>query len=137
MNSPEEGYSVRQYSGPVKRYCQIMEITDNPALIEKYRDCHSRAKHWPEINAGIREVGILEMELYIHDNKVVMIVETEPDFDWKPAMARLATLPRQAEWEAYVATMQGCDPEATSDQKWTLMERMFYLYEAKSLQEKF
>jgi len=58
-----------------------------------------------------------------------MIMDTEMDFDWKRDMARLATLPRQAEWENFVSELQGCDPNATSAQKWTLMDRMFYLYE--------
>lgn len=58
-----------------------------------------------------------------------MIVETPLDFNWDEAMERLAGLPRQAEWESFVAAMQGCDPNATSDQKWQLMERMFYLYD--------
>lgn len=40
-------------------------------------------------------------------------------------MARLATLPHQAEWEAYVARFQGADPAARSDQKWQMMERIF------------
>ena len=69
-----EGYAVRRYDGPVKRYCQILEIENNPELIRLYRECHSEAKHWKEIRDGIREVGILEMELYIVDNRVVMIV---------------------------------------------------------------
>ena len=43
-------------------------------------------------------------------------------------MAKLATLPRQAEWEDYMAELQDAQPGATSDQKWKLMERMFYLY---------
>lgn len=125
----EEGYPVRNYGEPVKRYCQILEITDNPELIRLYRECHSRGKAWKEIRDGIRSVGILEMELFIFGNKVVMIVETPLDFDWESAMAKLATLPRQAEWEAYVAQFQGCDASATSAQKWHLMEQMFYLYE--------
>lgn len=129
MKLQKAGYPTKFHGVPVKRYCQILEITDNPELIAKYRECHSKAHSWPEIRAGIREVGILEMELYILDNKVVMIVETLPDFDWDTAMARLSTLPRQAEWEAFVSQFQGCDPDAPSDKKWTLMERMFYLYE--------
>ena len=44
-------------------------------------------------------------------------------------MARLATLPRQAEWESHVAQFQNCTADATSDEKWQMMERMFYLYE--------
>ncbi len=123
------GYPVKSYNQPVKRYCQFLEITDCPEMIAKYVECHDRDHAWKEIREGIREVGILEMELYILGNKVVMIVETPLDFDWKSAMARLATLPRQAEWERFVAEMQGCDPDATSDSKWQLMDRMFYLYE--------
>ncbi len=126
---PEEGYPVKSYREPVKRYCQILETTDNPELIRLYRECHSRGKAWKEILEGIRSVGILEMELYIHGNQVVMIVETPLDFEWEQAMAKLATLPRQAEWEAYVAQFQGCDVNATSAQKWQLMDRMFHLYE--------
>jgi L-rhamnose mutarotase len=44
-------------------------------------------------------------------------------------MARLATLPRQAEWEAFVSKFQGCSADARSDEKWQPMERMFWLYE--------
>lgn len=123
-----EGYMTKFHGRPVKRYCQILEIEDNPELIRKYRECHSEGNAWQEILDGIREVGILEMELYIVGNKVVMIVETDPDFDWDSAMSRLANLPRQQEWEAFVAQFQGCDPAATSAGKWTLMDRMFYLY---------
>ena len=125
----KEGYSVRKYERPAKRYCQILEITDNPTLISRYRECHSKEHHWKEIRDGIRSVGILEMELYIYENKFFMIVDTEKDFEWDKAMAKLATLPRQTEWESFVAELQGCDPSATSDQKWQLMERMFYLYD--------
>ncbi|MDE6545799.1 MAG: L-rhamnose mutarotase [Candidatus Amulumruptor sp.] len=123
------GYRQKDFGQPVKRYCQFLEIEDNPKLIELYRMMHSRAEAWPEVLAGIREAGILEMELYIVGNKVVMIVDTPIDFDWDSAMARLASMPRQAEWEAAVAALQGCSPDATSDQKWTMMERMFHLYD--------
>ena len=124
-----EGYKVKSYSQPVKRYCQTLSLRDNPELIEAYRRAHSKEESWPEIRAGIREVGILEMEIYILESKLFMIVETPLNFDWDKAMAKLATLPRQAEWEEYVAKFQQCAEGATSDEKWQMMERMFYLYE--------
>lgn len=124
-----EGYKVKSYSQPVKRYCQTLSLRDNPELIEAYRKAHSKEGSWPEIRAGIREVGILEMEIYILGSKLFMIVETPLNFDWDKAMAKLATLPRQAEWEEYVAKFQQCAEGATSDEKWQMMERMFYLYE--------
>ena len=108
--------------------CQTMDLKDNPELIAEYVKRHSEAEAWPEIRAGIREVGILEMEIYILGTRLFMIVETPLDFDWETAMARLATLPRQAEWEAYMSIFQQADATATSAEKWQLMDRMFYLY---------
>ena len=124
-----EGTKVRTYDGPVKRYVQTLELKDDPELIRLYRKAHSREESWQEIRDGIREVGILEMEIYILGSRLVMIVETPLDFNWDEAMARLATLPRQEEWEAYVARFQQCAEGATSDEKWQMMERMFYLYD--------
>jgi L-rhamnose mutarotase len=126
--SPESGYPVRQFGKKTKRYVQLLTLEDNPELIRQYRLLHSPEQHWVEIREGIRAVGILEMEIYIHGHTIVMIVETPEDFDWTPAMQRLATLPRQAEWEAVVGEFQRCSAEATSDEKWQLMDRMFYLY---------
>ena len=124
----ENGYVVQEYKVPVKRYCQTMDLKDNPELIAEYVKRHSEAEAWPEIRAGIREVGILEMEIYILGTRLFMIVETPLDFDWETAMARLTTLPRQAEWEAYMSIFQQADATATSAEKWQLMDRMFYLY---------
>lgn len=124
-----EGYKARQHQCAVKRYCRTMDLKDNPELIAEYKHRHSEAEAWPEIRAGIREVGILEMEIYILGNRLFMIVETPLDFDWDTAMARLATLPRQEEWERYMAIFQDCNEDDTADEKWKMMERMFYLYE--------
>ena len=124
-----EGFVQKQHGVPVKRYVQTMDLKDDPTLIAEYRRRHSREESWKEIRDGIREVGILEMELYILGTRLVMIVDTPLDFDWDKAMARLATLPRQQEWEDYMAMFQQCAEGATSDEKWQMMERMFYLYE--------
>ena len=124
-----EGYKQKKFSGETKRFVQILELRDDPEMIAQYRKWHSQEYQWKEIRDGIREVGILEMEIYILGTKLVMIVDAPIDFDWDKAMARLATLPRQVEWEAFVAKFQGCSAEARSDEKWQMMERMFYLYE--------
>lgn len=123
------GYKSKEHGIPTKRYCQTLDLKNDPDLIAKYKEAHSRLKIWPEIPEGIRSVGILEMEIYILGNRLFMIVETPLDFDWDSAMARLATLPRQEEWEAYVAMFQACKPGCTSNEKWQLMERIFSLNE--------
>ena len=113
----------------MKRYCQTLDLKDDQELIKCYVEAHSHYKSWPEIREGIRSVGILEMEIYILGNRLFMIVETPLDFDWDTAMTRLASLPRQQEWEDYVALFQDCPAGSTSAGKWQMMERMFYLYE--------
>ena len=124
-----EGYRVKEYGGPVKRYCQTLDLRDDPALIAEYRRLHSEEFQWREIREGIRAVGILEMEIYLLDNRLFMIVETPLDFDWDEAMERLASLPRQEEWEATVAAFQLCRPGSTSAEKWRMMTRIFHLYD--------
>lgn len=124
-----KSYNVKQFGIPTKRYCQTLQLVNEPALIAEYERLHSPECSWKEIRDGIREVGILEMEIYRYSNLLFMIVETPLDFDWDSAMSRLATLPRQEEWENTVAAFQQCAKGATSDEKWQGMERIFYLYE--------
>lgn len=107
----------------MKRYCQTLTLVDNPEMIEKYVEAHAHV--WPEIIQGQREVGILDMQIYRNGRSLFMIMDTIDDFDFDRDMARLATLPRQAEWEAYVSQFQGCSANARSDEKWKRMERVF------------
>ena len=127
-NKPLQGYPVKPYDQPVKRYCQTLDLRDNTELIAEYRRRHSESQIWPEIPAGIREVGILEMEIYILGTRLFMIVETPLDFDWDTAMQQLGTLPRQQEWEDYMSIFQQAAAGATSTEKWQPMQRMFHLY---------
>ena len=107
----------------MKRYCQTLTLVDNEKLIEQYMEVHKHV--WPEIIEGQREVGILDMQIYRKDRHLFMIMDTVDDFNFERDMARLATLPRQAEWEAYVSQFQGAKADARSDEKWQLMERIF------------
>lgn len=122
------GYKQKQYSYLTKRYVQRLDLKSDEEAIRIYRKLHSEECHWKEIRDGIRDVGILEMEIYISDNHLVMVVEAPIDFDWDSSMAKLATLPRQLEWEELVGKFQNCSATDTSNEKWQMMNRMFYLY---------
>ena len=124
-----KGYIEKQQKGPVKRYCRTLKLKDDPKLIKEYISRHSESRHWPEIREGIRSTGILEMEMYIHEDTVFMIVETPVDFDWDAAMKKLATLPRQQEWETYMSIFQQCKATDTAEDKWAMMPRIFHLYD--------
>jgi L-rhamnose mutarotase len=110
-----------------KRFCKTLELRNDPELIAAYKKAHANGQAWPEITKGIREVGILDMEIYLAGTRLFMIMDTVPDFDHDKAMAELATKPRQSEWEAYMAKFQNTSAEASADEKWHMVERIFKL----------
>ena len=113
----------------MKRWVQTMDLRDNPELIAEYCRRHSEAEAWPEIQQGIRDCGLLEMEIYRLGTRLVMICEAPEDLDWDEAMAKMAAGPRQKEWEDYMAIFQNCEPGQRSDEKWKMMERIFHVYD--------
>ncbi|WPR73339.1 L-rhamnose mutarotase [Algoriphagus sp. NG3] len=124
-----------------KRYCKQLSLKDEPELIARYKEAHGMGNAWPEITAGMKEIGILDMEIYILGNTLFMIMDTIADFDHDDAMQKLSKLPRQKEWENYVAEFQQTDESASADQKWQLMERIYEMdqsavYDASSGQIK-
>lgn len=127
MENLKNGYGEPSRAFGVKRYCQTLELVDDPEKIAVYRKWHEPDKIWKEIPEGLRRIGVLDMEIYISGNTLFMIVETVADFDWDEAFARLAKLPRQSEWEELVGVFQKCRTGASSAEKWSLMERMFKL----------
>lgn len=108
-----------------KRYCKTMELLNDAALIEAYKKAHAKGAAWPEITQGMKEVGIIDMEIYLMGTRLFMIMDTVADFNHNKAMQELAAKPRQSEWEAHMAQFQDTSAEATANQKWQLMERIY------------
>lgn len=109
----------------MQRFVKTLKLVDNPEAISGY--CEAHDKIWPEITAGIRSVGITSMDIYLLGNLAVMIMEAPDGLDVGAAMEKLAKLPRQEEWEAFVSKFQECSPTDTSDEKWKLMDKVFSL----------
>ena len=115
MDTSIKRYPAKEHHQPVERICRTLELRDDPQLIAEYRRRHSRGAIWPEI--------------YLLDTRLFMIVEVPVGFDWDAAMERLASLPRQQEWEDYMAIFQLVKPGSTAAEKWQPMERIFHLYD--------
>jgi len=120
-------YQLKQPYTSFKRYCKTLTLREDPELIEAYKKIHQPGETWPEISEGMKEVGIVDMEIYICGTRLFMIMDTLPEFEHDRAMEELATKPRQKEWEAFVAKFQETPSHATADEKWQLMERIYKL----------
>ncbi len=115
-----------------KKIIQTLDLKSDPQLIDFYVNAHKPSNIWPEIVNGIKEVGILNMEIYRCHTKLVMIMEVPDDFDFQSAMSKLSTLDRQQEWEDYVGKAQVCGDNSTSSGKWQIMENIFSLLDCNS-----
>ncbi len=111
------------------RSCLTLDLKNNPELIEEYKKWHSPDHIWKEIPQGIKEIGINEMEIFIWQNRLFMIVDTDDDFNWEVQMDKLSKLPLQNEWELFMDKYQ--QRLDKGDVKWQKMERIFKLTECK------
>ena len=73
-----------------KRFCKTLELKNDPDLITNYKKVHASEAAWPEITQGMKEVGIVDMEIYLLGNRLFMIMDTVDCFDHDSAMAELA-----------------------------------------------
>jgi len=112
-----------------KRFCKTLELKNNPELIEEYKHIHKKYNVWPEVTIGMKEVGIIDMEIYLFGTRLFMIMDTVPDFNHEKAMAELAKKPRQTEWEAFVSRFQESNGTEKTTEKWELVERIFKMDE--------
>jgi L-rhamnose mutarotase len=112
---------------PSQRFCLTLDLQEDPGLIAEYLFWHEKEHIWPEIPEGIKAAGILQMEIYRIGSRLFMILEAGLGFDFDRDMERLSQLPRQAEWEEFVARFQKSDPRQASKEKWMLMEKIFAL----------
>ena len=112
----------------MKRYCQTLDLREDPELIRQYRELHSPQGIWPEILQGIRDAGVQEMEIWLRGTRLFMIVELPNNADFDEVMAKMGTMPRQSEWEALTSKFQQAAENASSAEKWQRMEQIFRLY---------
>ncbi len=109
----------------MKRYCLALDLKDDPKLIAEYEKYHEMI--WPEIEASIRNSGIVNMEIYRYANRLFMIMETENGFSFEKKSAMDASNPKVQEWEQLMLKYQQALPTARAGEKWVLMERIFNL----------
>ncbi|MEM9338003.1 MAG: L-rhamnose mutarotase [Bacteroidota bacterium] len=117
--APEEG-QLKTNIGNYKRF--VWTLLLEPDLVEEYKNAHGIGRAWPEITNNMKSIGIKDMEIYLYESRAILIMDTFPDFDLEEVGPRWQQLPREAEWQAYVARFQRTDPNSDIEEKWEDME---------------
>ncbi len=107
------------------RYCLALDLKGDPALIAEYERYH--AQIWPEIEASIRESGIIGMEIYRTGNRLFMIMDTDETFSFARKAEADAANPVVQQWETLMWTYQQALPDSVPGEKWRLMDNIFTL----------
>jgi len=109
----------------MKRYCLALDLKDDAALIEEYKEYHRAV--WPEIKESIVSSGIVDMQIYLLGNRLFMIMETEDSFSFEAKATADAANPVVQRWEELMWKFQQALPQAKPGEKWMRMEQIFSL----------
>lgn len=113
-------------SAGTTRYVMTLDLKDDPQGIAAYRRHHREI--WPEVRDSLLRVGVLRMDIYALERRLVMVMDAREGFDLKHGFAaHTASHPRCAEWEELMKTFQQAPPGAKPGELWTTMENVFHL----------
>ncbi len=112
----------------MKRYCLTLDLKEDEQFIKEYEHWHKKENIWPEIVAGIKKSGILDMQIYRWETRMFMILDVPDAFDFEKDMNNLSTMPRQQEWEIFMDKFQNRISENVGE-KWVMMKKIFSLSE--------
>ena len=108
-----------------KRYCLTLDLKNDPKLIAEYKRHHENI--WPEITKSIKDVGIVDLEIYLLGARMFMIMEVNEEFSFEAKAKSDSENQKVREWEELMWKYQQAIPNAQPGEKWLLMERIFKL----------
>ncbi len=109
----------------MKRFVRALDLKDGPGMVEAYVG-HHRAV-WPEVEASLKAIGIRAMDIYLLGRRLVMVMDTEDDFDGARAFAEHLAQPTCREWETLMQTFQSRAPGARPEEWWADMTPVYHL----------
>lgn len=108
------------------RQVLFLDLVDEAEAIARYEAWHAPGAVPAAVIESIRAAGIRDMEIHRTGNRLVMIMETGPDFDPARKAAADAADPQVQAWESLMDQFQLPLPWS-SGSKWTPASRIFSL----------
>lgn len=109
----------------MQSYGMTLMLRDDEELVERYKDYHRNV--WPETVARLREIGIVEMRIYLLGRRMFMYMEAIDGFVPERDFPKLMEDPRYREWDELMRGLQEPAPEAKPGEWWAPMEEVFDL----------
>jgi L-rhamnose mutarotase len=110
-------------------YVLLLDLKDDPDLIERYKAWHRPGSVPPEVLASIREAGITAMDIYLLGDRLVMTLAVDETFSPERKAAADAQNPAVQAWETLMSEFQKPIPGGAPGEKWRPASRIFSLGE--------
>ena len=112
----------------MKRYAQTINLKDDATVIKRYVE-HHRAV-WPEVERGLKAIGIERMLIWRLGRRLFMLMETADGFDPARDWPRyLESNARIREWQSLMESLQEPVSDAKPGEWWADMELVYALGE--------
>lgn len=106
-----------------------LDLKDDQNLISAYEQYHKPDGIWAEIPVGIKDSGVIDMQIYRIGNRLFMLVDYDENTNLKDIFDKMSTMPRQTKWAKLMAGFQKKLAETQSGEQWALMKPVFLLNE--------
>lgn len=113
----------------MQRLCMAVDLKDAPDLIDSYRRYHQHANFSPDVATGLQKVGVIDMEIFLVENRLTMIMEVEDHFNFESKFAYDNKNLDVREWELLMWSFQKALPNSKTAEKWRKMDKIFSLYD--------
>ncbi|MCL8006916.1 L-rhamnose mutarotase [Gelidibacter japonicus] len=107
------------------RHCFALDLINDVELISAYKKHHKNV--WPEIVKSITDSGIVNLEIYLVENRLFMIMDVNDSFSFEKKDEMDANNPKVQEWETLMWKYQQALPTAKDGEKWLLMDQIYQL----------
>ncbi len=104
-------------------FAQAIDLVDSPEMIEAYEAHHREV--WPEVLAGLRAIGIVEMRIFRLGSRLFMVYEAAEGFEPSRDYQRYAEDPRCRAWDEMMRRFQKPVPGAGPGEWWRRMDLIF------------
>ncbi len=104
----------------MKKYVYAIDLHEES--IEDYKEYHRSC--WEEVEGALKKAGVLSMETYLIQNRLVTIITGDDNFDCYTSLKTYADCERVCQWDDIMRKFQKPLDEA-KEAKWLLMEKVY------------
>ncbi|APA63215.1 MULTISPECIES: L-rhamnose mutarotase [Maribacter] len=108
-----------------QKHCFALDLKNDETLINEYIEHHKNV--WPEIIESIKGSHIENLDIYLVENRLFMIMETNPLFSFDKKQQADERNVKVQEWETLMWKYQQAIPNSKPGEKWRLMNKIFEL----------